>query len=178
MYAFWHFLSPFRSIFPSSPLHCIDAGEPMWCVWNAWQEPQKRQEPLKNTQKSFSFQVIQSSRLLNWNKIKDCRFLPILLAGSTTLRVTGSSRFFSIHFFSSHCCCCCCSCWSCCLVLLRCFLQRVHLSSVMFILHLKHNLFSIYIHSPLYSPCFFALFSFTFFSSFSEHVFYLYSFRI
>lgn len=53
----------------------------LWCMRADIRDAcQKRQEPFKNTQKSFSFQVIQSSRLLNWNKIKDCRFLPVLLA--------------------------------------------------------------------------------------------------
>lgn len=80
-----------------------------------WKACQKRQEPLKNTQKSFSFQVIQSSRLLNWNKIKDCRILPVFTfaAASILLCLYIKHKLYivggglNLHIF---CRCCCSSC--------------------------------------------------------------------
>lgn len=74
------------------------------CMADIRKACQKRQEPLKNTQKSFSFQVIQSSRLLNWNKIKDCRFLPICCSlchveGDSALHIFLLVRFMGSVFF-------------------------------------------------------------------------------
>lgn len=84
----------------------------------------ERKEPLKNTQKSFSFQVIQSSRLLNWNKIKDSRW------GWRCSSYFFRFRFFCyIHYVFFQ------SILHLCYTVLSCFYLR--LSSVMFVLHLK-----------------------------------------